>query len=42
MHGALLQKPPVHHYDMVLGPADCLTLHDFTALITLVNKDFVP
>jgi hypothetical protein len=35
MHGALLQKPPVHLCDIVLGPADCLTLNDFTTLIIL-------
>jgi len=34
-HGALLQKPPVHLCDIVLGPADFITLNDFTTLIIL-------
>jgi len=37
MHGALLQKPPVHLCDIVLGPAVCLTLNDFTTLIILTQ-----
>jgi hypothetical protein len=37
MHGALLQKLPVHLCDIVLGPAVCLTLNDFTRLIILTQ-----